>query len=100
MSGTNWGTTKGDVTVDIQSIKKIDVAHVWSTNAINISLEEMQHTHNEALRNITGSHKRPSIDHLHSETKMLQVEDHPKSSLCAISGTLSTHREWIIHREK
>ena len=31
---------------------------------------------NEALRIITGSHKMSSIDHLHSETKMLKVEDH------------------------
>ena len=28
------------------------------------------------LRIITGSHKMSSIDHIHSETKMLQVEDH------------------------
>ena len=33
-------------------------------------------TQNEALRIITGSHKMSSIDHLHSETKMLPVEDH------------------------
>ena len=35
-----------------------------------------QRTQNEALRIITGSHKMSSIDHLHSETKMLPVEDH------------------------
>ena len=28
------------------------------------------------LRIITGSHKTSSIDHIYSETKMLQVEDH------------------------
>ena len=31
---------------------------------------------NEALRIITGSHKMSSIGHIHSETKMLQVEYH------------------------
>ena len=31
---------------------------------------------NEALRITTGSHKMSSINRLHSETKMLQVEDH------------------------
>ena len=36
-----------------------------------------RYTQNEALRIITGSHKMSSIDHLHSETKMLLVEDHP-----------------------
>ena len=38
--------------------------------------ERYERTHNEALRIITGSHKMSSIDHLHSETKMLLVEDH------------------------
>ena len=36
----------------------------------------IQRTQNEALRIITGSHKMSSIDHLHSETKMLLAEDH------------------------
>ena len=31
---------------------------------------------NEALRIITGLHKMSNIDHIHSETKMLLVEDH------------------------
>ena len=31
---------------------------------------------NEALMFITGSHNMSNIDHLHSETKLLQVEDH------------------------
>ena len=34
------------------------------------------HAQNEALRIITCSHKMSSIDHLHSETEMLLVEDH------------------------
>ena len=37
---------------------------------------KIQLAQNEALRIITGSHKMSSIDHIHSETKMLQVEDH------------------------
>ena len=31
---------------------------------------------NEVIRIITGSHKMSSIDHIHSEIEMLQVEDH------------------------
>ena len=34
-----------------------------------------------------------SIDHLHSETKMLQVEDHLNLFFCAISGTIPGNRE-------
>ena len=51
-------------------------APVWSTNASDTSLGKIQRTQNEALRVITASHKMSSIDHLHSETKMLPVEDH------------------------
>ena len=48
----------------------------WSTNASESNIGKIQRAQNEALRIITGSHKMSSIDHLHSETKMLQVEDH------------------------
>ena len=39
-------------------------------------IRKIQRAQNEALMVITGSHKMSSIDHLHNETKMLQVEDH------------------------
>ena len=51
-------------------------APVRSTNASDTSLGKIQCTQNEALSIITGSHKMSSIDHLHSETKMLLVKDH------------------------
>ena len=50
-------------------------APVWSTNASESSIGKIQRAQNEALRIITGSHKMSSIDHLHGETNMLQVED-------------------------
>ena len=40
------------------------------------NIGKLQRDQNEALRIITGSHKMSSIDHIHSETKMIQVEDH------------------------
>ena len=49
---------------------------VWGTNASESNIGKIQHAQNEALRIITGSHKMTSIHHLHSETEMLQVEDH------------------------
>ena len=51
-------------------------APVRSTNASDTRFEKTQHTHNEAMRIITGSHKLSSNHHLHSETKMLLIEDH------------------------
>ena len=51
-------------------------APVWSINACETNIGKKQRAQNEAIRIITGSHKMSSIDHIHSETKMLQVEDH------------------------
>ena len=51
-------------------------APVWSIHASETTIDKIQRAQNEALRIITGSHKMVSIDHIHSETKMLQVEDH------------------------
>ena len=51
-------------------------APVWSINARETNIGKIQRAQNEALRIITGSHNMSSIDHIHSETKMLQVEDH------------------------
>ena len=51
-------------------------APVWSTNASESNIGNIQRAQNEALRIMTGSHKMSSIDHLQSETNMLQVEDH------------------------
>ena len=58
-----------------RSIANYDVP-VWSTNASESNIYKIQGAQNEALRIITGSHKMSSTDHLHSETDMLQVEDH------------------------
>ena len=49
---------------------------VWSINVSESNIGKIQRAQNEALRIITRSHKMSSIDHIHSETKMLQVEDH------------------------
>ena len=65
---------------------------VWSRNSSESNIGKTQHAQNQALRIIRGSHKISSIDHLHSETEMLQVEDH-LNILSAQSGTLSRHRE-------
>ena len=51
-------------------------APVWSTNASESSICKIQRAQNEALRILTGSRKMSGIDHLHSETDMLQIEDH------------------------
>ena len=46
-------------------------APVWSINASETKFGKIQRAQNEALRIIIGSHKMSSINHIHSETKML-----------------------------
>ena len=96
LAGTNWGQQNETLLLTYRALGRsiaYYAAPVWSTNASDTSLGKIQHTQNEALRIITGSHKMSSIDHLHSETKMLLVEDH----LCLLSAQylvhLSRHRE-------
>ena len=79
LAGTNWGQQKETLLLTYKALGRsiaYYAAPVWSTNASNTNLEKIQRTQNEALRIIIGSHKMSSIDHLHSETKMLLVKDH------------------------
>ena len=79
LAGTNWRQQKETLLLTYKALGRSIAnyaAPAWSTNASDTSLGKIQRTQNEALRNITGSHKMSSIDHLHSETKMLPVEDH------------------------
>ena len=80
LAGTNCGQQNETLRLTYEalviSIAIYYTAAVWSRNASDSSLEKMQRTQNEALWIITGSHKMASIDHIHSETKMSQVEDH------------------------
>ena len=50
-------------------------ALVWSTNASESNMDKILRAQNKALTIVTGSHKMSGIDHLQSETEMLQVED-------------------------
>ena len=74
------------------TLGKIDCdysAPVWSTNASKSNIGKIQRAH-KALRIIPCSHKMSSIDHLHSEAKMLH-----EPYFCAISGTVPGYRECL-----
>ena len=79
LAGTNWGQQKETLLMTYKALERSIAnyaAPVWSINASETNISKIQRAQNEALRIITGSHKMSSIDHIHSETKMLQVEDH------------------------
>ena len=76
---TNWGQQNETLLMTYKALGRSIAnyaAPVWSTNAIELNIGKIQRAQNEALRIITGSRKMSSIDHLHSETEMLQVEAH------------------------
>ena len=79
LAGTNWGQQNETLLITYKALGRSIAnyaAPVRSTNASESNIGKIQRAQNEALRIITGSHKMSSIDHLHSETKMLQVDDH------------------------
>ena len=79
LAGTNWGQQKETLLMTYKALGRSIAnyaAPVWSINASETNIGKIQRAQNEALRIITGAHKMSSIDHIHSETKMLQVEDH------------------------
>ena len=79
LARTNWGQQKGTLLITYTEVGRSIANYAvsaWSTNASESNIGKIQRTQNEALRIITGSHKMSGIDHQHSETKMIQVEDH------------------------
>ena len=79
LAGTNWGQETETLLLTYKALGRPTAnyaAPIRSTNASDTSLEKIQRTQNESLRIITGSHKMSCIDHLDSETKMIQIDDH------------------------
>ena len=79
LAGTSWGQQKETLLMTYKAVGRSIAdyaAPVWSTNASNTSMEEIQVAQNEVLRISTGAHKMSSIDHLHCEAHMLKVTEH------------------------
>ena len=77
LAGTNWRQKNETLLMTYRALGRSIAnyaAPVWNINASETN--KIQRAQNEALRIITGSHKMSSVDHIHSETKMIQVEDH------------------------
>ena len=100
LAGINWGQQKETLLLTYKTLRRsianYDVP-VWSKNLHDTILEKIQRTQNEALIIITGSHKMSSVDHLHSETKLLLVKDHLESlsAQCLVHCVDTKH---VCHR--
>jgi hypothetical protein len=79
LAGTSWGQQKETLLITfkclILSIINY-VAPIWFPNASKASIAALQVIQNAALRIVTGNHMMASIDHLHSEMKVLKVGPH------------------------
>ena len=78
LADTNWGQQRETLLITYKALGRSIAnyaAPVWSTNSSESNIGKIQRAQNEALRIITGSHNMASIDHLHSEPEMLQVEN-------------------------
>ena len=79
LTGTDWGQHKETLVATYKAI--IDssfsyAAPIWVPNASPASIKKLQTVQNSALRVATGCHMSSAVDHLHSEAKILKVQEH------------------------
>ena len=79
LTGTDWGQHKETLVLTYKAL--IDssfsyAAPIWVPNASPSSIRRLQTIQNSALRIATGCHLSSAVDHLHSEAKILKVQEH------------------------
>ena len=79
LAGSSWGQDKETLLLTYNALGKSNASYaasVWSTNASDSTVKNIQTAQNPAWRTATGAHKMASIDHLHQEYLALRVNDH------------------------
>ena len=79
LTGTSWGQQKETIVATYKAL--IDsifmyAAPIWFPNASNTNIQKLQVIQNSALRLATGCLMMSPIDHLHTEAKIMKVEEH------------------------
>ena len=85
LAGSSWGHQKETMLNTYKSlIRPITTyaAPVWFPNTSPSNVQKIQRVQNSALRICLGAHNKASSSHLHSESKILPVDDHLQL-LCA-----------------
>ena len=81
LAGTSWGQDSKTLLITYKALirSKMDyAAPVWVPNVKPTPLARLQSIQNAGLRIATGALKMTPPDHLHSEAKMLKVDEHLK----------------------
>ena len=81
LTGTNWGQQKESLLITFKSLIGslfTYAAPIWFPNISHSSTTRLQTIQNSALRIATGCVKMTPIDHLHTESKVLKVDEHLK----------------------
>ena len=79
LAGSTWGKSKEILLNTYKAIGKSVLSYgtqIWSPLISDTGWSTLQAQQNHALRTITGSVRKSKIEHLHNETKLLQVKEH------------------------
>ena len=79
LAGTNFGQSKEDQTLLYRQFIRPTINYAspaWAYNVSSRNVDKLQITQNKALRIATGCVKSTPINHLHSETKVMQIRNH------------------------
>ena len=85
LAGSSWGHKKETMLNTYNALIRpitTDAAPVWFPNISPSSAQKIQRVQNSALRICLGAHNKVSSSNLHSESKILLVDDHLQI-LCA-----------------
>jgi hypothetical protein len=78
LGGTDWGNDKVTLLFTYNATIKPTLTFgppIWAPNTKPVDRKKLQLVQNKGLCIVTGCHRASSIDHLHSETQVLPIED-------------------------